>query len=201
MTSQSDMLVSPPPASLLSTAPSTGHTADPERVTPSAAGRAETEMHVVAAEVAAAEGECISEPAAEEATDGVEEEPGNDDVWGHTPASSVHGLDDDDEEVEPTPEEDPYPLFAKDDIAGLPQEEFSSVVEAGRGFPRDEEEGGGVEVRPEGCLPRAFSPTGNGRIWSRHRGQQQDRQQWGQQQEQDQQQLRGEDAGEDEGKN
>lgn len=166
-------------------------------------------MQVVPAVVAAAEGECTVEPAAEEATDGVEEEPDNDDVWGHTPASSVHGLDDDDNEVEPTPEEDPYPLFAEDDIAGLPQEESeigSVVCEAGRGFPRDEEEGGGAEVRPEGCLPRAFSPTGSGRIWSprslrRHRGQQQDRQQWGQQQEQDQQRPRGEDAGEDEGKN
>ena len=34
--------------------------------------------------------------------------PDTDDVWGHTPASSVHGLDDEDSEIEPTPEEDPY---------------------------------------------------------------------------------------------
>lgn len=159
-------------------------------------------MHVVAAVVTAAENERIEGPPAEEAEEAPErgeEVPDTDDVWGHTPASSVHGLDDEDNEIEPTPEENPYPLFAEDDIAGLPQE----TSEAGRGFPRDEEEGGGAEVRPEGCLPRAFSPTG---IWSprslrRHGGQQQDRQQWGQQQEQDQQQPRGEDAGEDEGKN
>ena len=144
----------------------------------------------------------MAEPPAEEAADGGEEELDNDDVWGHTPASSVHGLDDDDNEIEPTPEEDPYPLFAADDIAGLAQEEseVGSVVEAGRGFPRDEEEGGGAEVRPDGCLPRAFSPTGSGRIWS-PRSLRRNRQQWGQQQEQEQQQPREEDAGADEGKN
>ena len=193
--------MSSPSASLSSIAPSTAPTVGPETVTPSA-GRADAQVQVVAAVVAAAEDERMAEPPAEEAAEAGEEELDNDDVWGHTPASSVNGLDDDDNEVEPTPEEDPYPLFAEDDIAGLPQEEseVGSVVEAGRGFPRDEEEGGGAEVRPEGCLSRAFSPTGSGRIWS-PRSLRRHRQQWGQQQEQEQQHPREEDAGADEGKN
>eukprot|EP00624_Nannochloropsis_granulata_P002860 evm.model.NODE_24622_length_62854_cov_30.334282.15 len=76
----------------------------------------------------------MAEPQAAEAANGVEEEPNNDDdVWGHTPASSVYGLDDDEDEFEPTPEESPYPLFAEDDIAGLPQDEseVGSIVEEG----------------------------------------------------------------------
>ncbi len=139
-------------------------------------------MRSVGAVERGAEDERMAEPQAAEAANGVEEEPNNDDdVWGHTPASSVYGLDDDEDEFEPTPEESPYPLFAEDDIAGLPQDEseVGSIVEEGREFPCDEEGGGGiVEVRPDGCLSRACRPTRGGSKCSprslRRHGQQQD---------------------------
>lgn len=150
-----------PSTSLSSTVPTTTGTTGQATLDPSLQASTATAMHAAVVHAASPQ----------EREEGEEEESDDDEVWGHSPASSVHGLEEDDyDAVEPTPEEEPYPLFESGDIAGLPSDMGTICEEAterrrrgsGVDAPRDEEAGW---FGRGGSSSSSRSPTAMQRAW------------------------------------